>query len=49
MDGARLWECGALLRARPTPRSPALFDSVYVSFYKGLGGIAGAALAGDPD
>ena len=25
----------------------ALFDSVYVSFYKGLGGLAGAALAAD--
>ena len=25
----------------------ALFDSVYVSFYKGLGGVAGCVLAGD--
>ncbi|MGF7048638.1 threonine aldolase [Paenibacillus sp. DS2015] len=25
------------------------FDSVYVSFYKGIGGIAGAILAGDKD
>ena len=27
----------------------ALFDSVYVSFYKGLGGMAGAALAADEE
>ncbi len=32
-----------------TPRSPALFDSVYVSFYKDLGALAGAALAGDAE
>lgn len=48
LDGARLWEC--------TPyygRSPAgicaLFDTVYVSFYKGLGGLAGCCLAGEED
>lgn len=27
----------------------ALFDSVYISLYKGIGGIAGAILAGDTD
>ena len=48
LDGARLWEC--------TPyygRSPAQiaepFDTVYVSFYKGLGGLAGCCLVGPED
>lgn len=48
MDGARLWESGPYY-ARPYRDIAALFDSVYVSFYKGIGGIAGAALAGDAD
>lgn len=45
LDGARLWESGPFYD-RPYAEICALFDSVYVSFYKGLGGIAGAALAG---
>jgi threonine aldolase len=45
LDGARLWESGPYY-ARPYAEICSLFDSVYVSFYKGLGGIAGAALAG---
>jgi len=45
MDGARLWESGPFY-ARPYAEIAALFDTVYVSFYKGLGGIAGAILAG---
>jgi threonine aldolase len=45
MDGARLWESQPFY-ARPHDEIASLFDSVYVSFYKGLGGIAGAALAG---
>ena len=48
MDGARLWECGPYF-ARPYAEIAALFDTVYVSFYKGLGGIAGAILAGPAD
>ncbi|GAA2687275.1 threonine aldolase family protein [Streptomyces lunalinharesii] len=44
-DGARLWECTAHF-GKPLPEIAALADSVYVSFYKSLGGIAGAALAG---
>jgi threonine aldolase len=48
MDGARLWE-SAPYYARPYAEIAALFDSVYVSFYKGVGGIAGAALAGQAD
>jgi len=46
LDGARLWECkpywnknyGAICE---------LFDSVFVSFYKGLGGLTGSMLLGD--
>jgi threonine aldolase len=48
MDGARLWESGPYY-ARPYAEIAALFDSVYVSFYKGAGGIAGATLAGPAD
>lgn len=48
MDGARLWECKPFY-AREYAEIAALFDSVYVSFYKGLGGIAGAILAGPHD
>jgi threonine aldolase len=47
-DGARLWECGPFY-GRPYAEIAALFDSIYVSFYKGLGGIAGAMLAGTRD
>ena len=45
MDGARLWEIRPYYR-RNYSEIAALFDSVYVSFYKGLGGLAGALLAG---
>ncbi|MFE9860167.1 threonine aldolase family protein [Streptomyces sp. NPDC005780] len=44
-DGARLWECADRF-GRELPEIVALADSVYVSFYKTLGGISGAALAG---
>ena len=44
-DGARLWESTAYL-GRSLAEIAALADSVYVSFYKTLGGISGAALAG---
>jgi threonine aldolase len=47
-DGARLWECVTHF-GRPLPEIAALADSVYVSFYKSLGGISGAALAGSAD
>jgi threonine aldolase len=46
LDGARLWEAQPFY-ARPHAEIAGLFDSVYVSFYKGLGGLAGAVLAGD--
>ena len=44
-DGARLWECTTHF-GRGLPEIAALADTVYVSFYKSLDGIAGAALAG---
>jgi threonine aldolase len=45
LDGARLWESTPYLGHGPAEVS-ALASSVYVSFYKGLGGLAGAAVAG---
>jgi threonine aldolase len=47
-DGARLWEAAAHY-GRPLAEIAALADSVYVSFYKGLGGLAGCVLAGSQD
>ncbi|WP_117209743.1 threonine aldolase family protein [Allorhizocola rhizosphaerae] len=44
-DGARLWESTAYL-GEELPTVAALADSVYVSFYKTLMGLSGAALAG---
>jgi len=44
-DGARLWESTVHL-GRPLDEIAGLADSVYVSFYKSLGGYGGAALAG---
>ena len=57
MDGARLWEAtGALGESLVTQSAGTqgstreslcqLFDSLYVSFYKGLGGVTGAMLVG---
>lgn len=48
MDGARLWE-SAPFYGRSYAEISALFDSVYVSFYKGVGAMAGSALAGSTD
>ena len=45
LDGARLWECRPFYGCEYTEIA-GLFDSVYVSFYKILGGIAGSVLAG---
>ncbi|WP_442906473.1 threonine aldolase family protein [Kineococcus sp. NBC_00420] len=47
-DGARLWETTTHF-GRPLPEIAALADSVYVSFYKSLRGLSGAALAGPAD
>ncbi|MEU7477412.1 beta-eliminating lyase-related protein [Lentzea sp. NPDC042327] len=48
LDGARLWEAVHGL-GKPLDEVAGLFDSVYVSFYKSLEGISGAALAGSAD
>jgi threonine aldolase len=45
MDGARLWEAAAGYD-RSVKEIAAGFDSVYVSLYKGVGGLGGAMLAG---
>lgn len=48
LDGARLFEVLPYY-GKTAAEVCALFDSVYISFYKGIGGIAGAILAGEPD
>lgn len=48
LDGARLWESQPYYD-RSHAEIAALADSVYVSFYKGLGGLSAAALAGPQD
>ncbi|MDT0215335.1 beta-eliminating lyase-related protein [Rothia sp. ARF10] len=48
LDGARIWESTPHLGRTPAEVA-ALADSVYVSFYKGLGGLSGAAVAGPED
>jgi threonine aldolase len=45
MDGARLWEAAAGY-GRHVAEIAAGFDSVYVSLYKGIGGLGGAMLLG---
>ncbi len=45
LDGARLWESAAGY-GRPPAEIAALFDTVYVSFYKGIGALAGCCVAG---
>lgn len=48
LDGARLYE--SLPYYQKTAAAVAdLFDSVYISFYKSIGGVAGAILAGPED
>jgi threonine aldolase len=52
LDGARLWDAAPFYKAKhrkSLAEIAALFDSVYVSFYKGLGGIAGCCVAADTD
>jgi threonine aldolase len=48
MQQLRLWESQPFYQ-RPHAEIAGLFDTVYVSFYKGLGGLAGAVLAGPGD
>ena len=46
MDGARLWEAQTFYQ-RPFAEIAGLFDTVYLSLYKGLQGLRGALLAAD--
>ena len=48
LDGARLWESAAGYGRAPAEIA-ALFDTVYVSFYKGIGALAGCCVAGPAD
>jgi threonine aldolase len=46
LDGARLYEILPYYQ-KSAAEICELFDSVYISFYKGIGGVAGAILAGE--
>ena len=48
MDGARLWGCESFY-GRSLAETSHPFDTVYVSFYKQLGGLAGASVARPED
>jgi threonine aldolase len=48
IDGARLWESAPFL-GHSGDQIAELGDSIYISLYKGLGGPAGAVLAGPAD
>ena len=48
LDGARIWESAAGY-GRPLREIAAPFDTVYVSFYKGIGALAGCCVAGPAD
>lgn len=45
MDGARIWTCRPFFQ-KEYREIAGLFDSLYVSFYKDLGGLAGSMLLG---
>jgi len=48
LDGARLWESAAGYDRDPATIA-GLFDTVYVSFYKGIGALSGCCVAGPED
>jgi threonine aldolase len=48
LDGARIWE-SAPYYGRPHAELAGLFDTVYVSLYKGLAGFAGSLITGPGD
>lgn len=48
LDGARLWESAAGYGRTPAEVA-SLFDTVYVSFYKGIGALPGCCVAGQQD
>jgi threonine aldolase len=45
LDGARIWQCQSFYNA-DLDEIAGLFDSLYVSFYKDLGGLCGCMLIG---
>jgi threonine aldolase len=52
MDGARLWEAYPYYAATASVGMPdiaGLFDTVYVSWYKGMGALSGATLVGSSE
>ena len=48
LDGARIFECMPFYK-KSYEEIGELFDSIYISFYKGLGGVTGAILLGEKD
>ncbi len=48
LDGARIWQCRSFYD-KSFQEIAALFDSMYVSFYKDIGGFAGSMLLGTAD
>jgi threonine aldolase len=48
LDGARIWSCRSFYN-KSFAEIGALFDSIYVSFYKDLGGFCGCVLMGTKD
>jgi threonine aldolase len=46
-DGARIFEASCYYSDKNLAEIASIFDSFYISFYKGLGGISGAMLMGD--
>ncbi len=48
LDGARVWQAAAAY-GRDLPEIGALFNSIYVSFYKDVGALPGAMLLGPDD
>jgi threonine aldolase len=49
MDGARLWSTRTFYEGRPYGEITNGFASVYASFYKDIGALGGAVLAGEVD
>ena len=48
-DGARIFEATCYYKNHTLSEIASVFDSMYISFYKGLGGISGAMLLGNAD
>ncbi len=48
LDGARIWQCKPFYK-KEYSQIGDLFDSLYVSFYKDLGGLTGSMLLGSED